>query len=67
MASSKKFFATFFSKPASTFSLVSRPLSSASEIKLNPNERSFKQVFLYMHQLASISMLSMSAPAFEEK
>ena len=67
MVRSRKFFATFFSKPESTFSLVRRPLSRASEMKLRPSERSFRQVFLYIHQLESISMLSMRAPALEEK
>ncbi len=66
MLISRKFLYTFFSNPASTFSLFNLPLSSASERKVSPSAARSLVVLRYMHQLGSMSILSMSAPAFEE-
>ena len=53
----------FFSKLSTMFSPVMEPFSNASVMKVSPAPSSFSAVARYMHQLASKSMLSMSAPA----
>ena len=60
----KKFLYTFFSKLSTIFSLVTIPFSNASVMKVKPALLSANAVFLYIHQLASISMFSINAPAF---